>query len=232
MSNQNFNPLWLAIIQAQRKKEEDERNAAGRAALLGELSQFYPSLLSQPIVVKRKVFISYHHGDDTEVKAFVKKWAETEKVFIPKGLGLTFTDDMINSTNPEYVMSQIREKYLDDSTVTIVLLGSCTHSRRYVDWEIKTSLRQGLYSSPNGLMGIVLPSGGNNAYLPSRLQENWVNGHVNCYARFWRAPTTATELRGWIEDAFESRTSRIRFIRNSQDMMKYNSKCNVCSVTH
>ena len=62
-------------------------------------------------------------------------------------------------------MNQIREKCLLDSTVTIVLLGKCTHSRRHVDWEIKSSLRQGA-SAPNGLIGIVLPSQGRGAFLP------------------------------------------------------------------
>jgi hypothetical protein len=36
-------------------------------------------------------------------------------------------------------MSEIRRKYLGNASVTIVLIGSCTHSRRYVDWEIKLS---------------------------------------------------------------------------------------------
>ncbi len=66
--------------------------------------------------------------------------------------------DFINSTDTDYVMKCIRENYLSDSTVTIVLIGSCTHSRRYVDWEIKSSLRQGQYTTPNGLIGILLPS--------------------------------------------------------------------------
>lgn len=44
-----------------------------------------------------------------------------------------------DSNNPEYIMRRIREEKLHDSTVTIVLIGNCTHSRRYVDWEIKAS---------------------------------------------------------------------------------------------
>jgi len=34
-------------------------------------------------------------------------------------------------------MRRIREEKLQDSTVTIVLVGNCTNSRRYVDWKIK-----------------------------------------------------------------------------------------------
>ena len=84
----------------------------------------------------------------------------------------------------------------------------------------------------NGLIGIVLPSKGSNAFLPPRFQKNWTNGHVDCYARFWIAPRSATELRGWIEDAYTARTSRANLIINSSDRMEYNAKCEVCGFTH
>lgn len=80
-------------------------------------------------------------------------------------------------------MTQIRNKYLKDSTVTIVLMGSCTHSRRYVDWEIKSSLRQG-ENIPNGLLGILLPSQNDSAYLPQRFEQNLTRYKVNCYAKY------------------------------------------------
>ena|SRR6266545_2869289 len=119
--------------------------------------------LPQYAPVKRKAFISFHQEDRPEVDAFIEQWATRQGVFIPKALGVSNNDDFINSTNPEYVMSQIRTKYLGDSTVTIVLIGSCTHGRRYVDWEIKASLRQGA-TDPSGLIGLLLPSCGKSAH--------------------------------------------------------------------
>lgn len=180
---------------------------------------------------RRKVFISHYKGDRTEVDAFVDYFANRNGVFIPKVLGANDNDDFINSTDTDYVMRRIREKYLEDSTVTIVLLGSCTHSRRYVDWEIKSSLRQGQFI-PNGLMGIVLPSQNNTAHLPTRLADNWNSEHRNCYARFWSYPSSTTQLSDWIEDAYLARTARASLISNSQDMMKYNARCKICGVTH
>lgn len=140
--------------------------------------------------IKRKVFISHYKSDRKEVDAFIQRFAIEEKVFTPYVLGANDNYEFINSTNTEYVMTQIRKKYLLDTTVTIVLVGSCTHSRRYVDWELKSSLRQGEYM-PNGVMGIILPSQGNSAYLPPRLEANWSKGHVDCYARYWVYPKTA-----------------------------------------
>lgn len=181
--------------------------------------------------IKRKVFISHYKGDSAEVEAFIDYYANQHGVFTPYVLGANNNDDFINSTNTDYVMTQIRKKYLLDTTVTIVLVGSCTHSRRYVDWEIKSSLRQGEYT-PNGVMGIILPSQGKNAYLPPRLEANWVSGHTRCYARYWVYPSSVGELSEWIEDAYSARTTRTHLINNSHDMMKYNAQCKVCQVTH
>lgn len=177
--------------------------------------------------IRHKVFISHYKGDLKEVDNFIKQF---EKVFIPYILGANDNDDFIDSSNPEYVMTQIRKKYLLDTTVTIVLIGNCTHSRRYIDWELKSSLRQGEYT-PNGVIGILLPSAGGAAHLPPRLSVNW-NRENNCYARYFSYPSTPEQLAAWIDDAHNARKSRAHLIKNSQEMMKYNSKCKVCVITH
>ena len=182
-------------------------------------------------VPKRKVFISFYQKDRLEVDAFIHQWTIVEGVFIPRALGTYDNEDFINSDDTEYVMSQIRAKYLGDSSVTIVLIGKCTHSRRYVDWELKTSLRRGQYT-PNGLLGILLPSAGGQAHLPPRFKANWNKEVRNCYARYSYPPTSADEPRNWIKDAYVARTARAHLIQNDADRMKYNTKCRVCSVTH
>jgi len=180
---------------------------------------------------KRRVFISHYRGDRDEVDAFIDEFANRQKVFTPYVLGANDNDEFISSSNPEYVMSQIRQKYLQDTTVTIVLQSACTHSRRYIDWELKSSLRQGEYT-PNGVMGIILPSQGNSCWIPPRLEENWNENHTNCYARHWVYPSSAEQLGGWIEDAYNARTTRAHLIRNSQEMMKYNAQCKIHQTTH
>ncbi|HYG56480.1 MAG TPA: TIR domain-containing protein [Symbiobacteriaceae bacterium] len=178
--------------------------------------------------VRRKVFISYYKGDQEAVQAFADKYSD---VFITKALGIGYDPQLIDSNDTEYVMGRIRTEFLADSTVTIVLVGSCTHSRRYVDWEIKASLRQGSVYTPNGLLGIMLP-GNSSVYLPRRFELNWERGEQNCYARFRHMPATKDDLRRWIEDAFEARTTRAHLIENPQDRMGYNGKCLVHGVTH
>ena len=179
---------------------------------------------------KHRVFISHYKGDRVEVDRFIDTFAKTYEVFTPYVLGAGDNDDFIDSTNTDYVMSQIRQKYLLDTTVTIVLIGSCTHSRRYIDWEIKSSLRQGQYI-PNGLLAIALPSQGDRAYLPPRFKDNWKSDGSG-YAQFYSYPTSAQQLANWIENAYLARTTKNHLISNSQDMMKNNACCKVCGCVH
>jgi hypothetical protein len=180
---------------------------------------------------KRKVFISYYHGDQKEVNQFVNDFSD---VFIPKIIGVKDGDFDVDSTNPDYIMRKIREQKLEDSTVTIVLIGECTHSRRYVDWEVKASLQKG-QTLPNGLIAINLPSMGNRGGLPQRVSENVIRnaqGNDIGYARYYKYPKSKMELSNWIEDAYNARTGRANLIKNSNTMMKYNKSCGVHGVTH
>ncbi len=180
---------------------------------------------------RRTVFISYYHGDQNLVNEFVR---QNSDIFIPKTVGVRDGDFDINSNNPEYIMRRIREEKLQDSTVTIVLIGSCTHSRRYVDWEIKASLQQGR-SLPNGLIGINLPYLGNKSLMPPRFEENIKRDTYKNdigYARYYCYPNSKQDLRYLIEDAYEARTKRSNLIVNPQEMMKYNQKCKVHGITH
>lgn len=180
---------------------------------------------------RRKVFISYYHGDQKEVDQFVREFSD---VFISKTVGVKDGDFDFDSNNPEYIMRKIREQKLDDSTVTIVLVGNCTHSRRYVDWEVKASLQQG-QTLPNGLIAINLPYMGNKGNLPPRVSGNVIRNAQKKdigYARYYIYPKTKQQLFEWIEDAYNARTTRANLIKNSQTMMKYNTKCNIHNVTH
>jgi hypothetical protein len=179
-------------------------------------------------VIRRKCFVSYYAGDKVAVEKFLTDFGD---VFIPKIIGVTDSDDFINSDDSDYVMSRIRELYLGDSTVTICLIGSCTHSRRYIDWELKATLRQGTYI-PNGLLGIILPALGNSAHLPPRFKENWESDESQGYAMFRSYPTSKEQLRGWIEEAFERRINKANLIKNTQIIHKYSRSCNVHNQTH
>ena len=136
-------------------------------------------------------------------------------------------DDIINSTDTDYVMRRIRELYLRDSTVTIVLAGKCTWARRYVDWELQASLRHGEKTTPNGLIGIVLPSVGKSPIAPNRLSINLPSKDEgkDGYARYYWYPERKDTLAAWIDDAFSARTARAKMIINPSERFGYNKQC-------
>lgn len=105
--------------------------------------------------IRHKCFVSYHHEDQDEAEKFIEDFHD---VFIARAVGVSDEDDFIDSDKPQYVLRRIRELYLTDSTVTIVLVGKCTWARRYVDWEIASTLRDDPNNGRSGLIGITLPS--------------------------------------------------------------------------
>lgn len=157
------------------------------------------------MVTKHKCFILYHQDDAKEVQAFMDAY---DHIFTPKTLGVSDIDDFIDSDDTDYVMRRIRELYLTDSTVTIVLVGKCTWARKYVDWEIASSLRNDPNSKRSGLLAITLKSAANatDKRPPDRVDDNLLGkDHVDGYARWNVYPKSAAGLQSWIQAAFNRR---------------------------
>ncbi len=172
-----------------------------------------------------KVFISYHHADQDAVDTFIRVFDDQRHGFIARGVGIEMDDDIIQSDDTEYVMRRIRDRYMSDSTVTIVLIGRNTWTRRYVDWEIQASLRHGVSRNgdvilPNGLIGIKLAE---SYKQPERLALNRIKGvNDDYYARLYNYPTSVSDLRDWVDDAYQARWSRANLIVNPRERYRYN----------
>lgn len=180
------------------------------------------SLTEAQQAVRHKCFVSFHHEDEDEVKYFIESF---EECFIPRVLGVSDEDDFIDSDDTDYVMDQIREKYLTDSTVTIVLVGKCTWARRYVDWEVYSTLRNDMLNRRSGLCAITLPSAAAYAAkkLPARVDDNVTEKQG--YARWYKYPSSTASLRTLIDEAFQARTTKANLIVNTRDRKIHNSPC-------
>ncbi len=175
------------------------------------------------VAVRHKCFVSYHGADIDQVTEFVDAFSD---VFIPRVVGASDSDhfaDPVNSRDEDYIKEQIGARYLSDSTVTILFVGGCTWSRKYVDWELGSSLRNSPVNKRNGLLAIT-PSDRSENRLPDRFADNWASD-ASKYARYHYYPRTDAELRGQIEDAFEARTSRPGLIDNSRKLKTRNFPC-------
>ena len=175
---------------------------------------------------KRRCFISYHHADEQEVQAFLYMYSNAE-VFTHRALGLDMANDIVDSNDTNYVMRRIREQYMQNTSVTIVMVGQNTWKRRYVDWEIAASLRNGFDNPANGLLGIKLTSHvyGIQRY-PDRLNDNLnARGGADgtpCYARCIPYPTNSAELQKAIEETYQRRQTQSYLINNARARLGYN----------
>lgn len=167
---------------------------------------------------RHKTFISYHHANDQSYKDKLEYMCDNKIVSKSVQDG-----DIDDNTSTENIRRIIREDYLKDSTVTVVLIGKDTWKRKHVDWEIAASLRNTRFSPRSGLLGIFLPSHpdyGRNGYnkytIPPRLADNVDCGFAKLYD--WRNDGRA--IQNWIHEAFENKNqvnpnnSRLLFGRN------------------
>lgn len=68
------------------------------------------------------------------------------------------TGDIDESLDDEAIRIKIRDQYLRDSTVTIVLVGAGTRGRKHVDWEIYSSMINGTRNKKSGVVAVLLPN--------------------------------------------------------------------------
>ena len=179
--------------------------------------------LGHQVPPRHKVFVSFHNADWQYKKWFVESMGDD---IVDRSVG----DGDINDDNlkTDTIRQYIRDRYIADATVIVVLVGPCTWQRKHVDWEIGSSLRVTMNNPIRcGLLGILLPnhlnystgpSLHNPRLIPPRLADNC--GGFNPYARL-RAWTYNTHLiRTWIHTAFERRFGTPP--DNSRRQYKYN----------
>ena len=102
---------------------------------------------------RHKVFVSYHHQND-----------EAYKQNFCNELGSDIVDksvedgDIDKNLMTSTIRQKIRDEFIADASVTVVLIGQCTWQRKHVDWEIGSSLRATTKNPRCGLLGIILPT--------------------------------------------------------------------------
>ena len=102
-----------------------------------------------------KVFISYHHQNDQDYKNALIEYGSYYAAFIDKSVD---TGQISETLTDQAIREKIRDDYLRDSTVTILLVGVETKLRKHVDWEIYSSMFDGVRNKKSGILVINLPS--------------------------------------------------------------------------
>ncbi|MDS4019358.1 MAG: TIR domain-containing protein [Candidatus Competibacter sp.] len=152
----------------------------------------------------RKLFVSYSHRlDQNAADDFRGFFSDSRDVFIDKSIR-----DDIGDLQKETIKGHLR-KLIADSSVTVILIGSQTGGRWWIDWEIYNSLRKSQGNERNGLLGIRIPY--KQHWVPQRLEDNIPEmGHIidwpsnyrtlaneieAAYDKRWNTPSLWRELR-------------------------------------
>ena len=170
---------------------------------------------------RHKVFISFHEGDIKHKEAFVRR------------MGRRIVDVSVDTGNIDdaglktaTVRQKIRDEYIRDATVSIVLIGPRTWQRKHVDWEIGSSIRRTKRNSRCGLLGILLPNHPNygkrrnSRLFPPRLADNAKGEDPYALIYDWSNSWVRAQVAKWIHRAFLRRNgtppnnSRRAFARN------------------
>lgn len=152
---------------------------------------------------RHKVFVSYHHSlDENHKRIFELRFANAFGAIVP---GSVQIGDIDANLPTETIRQKIRDEYLRDTSVTVVLIGAETWQRKHIDWEIGTSIRHTAFNPRSGLLGILLPSYPrvetskyNFRTIPPRLHDN-----IKCgYASIHNWSEDAATVQGWIHAAY------------------------------
>lgn len=134
-----------------------------------------------------KVFISFHHQDQGYKDKLVE-FGQRNSIFVDRSVD---TGDIPDDWQDQQIRREIRDRYLRDSTVTIVLVGEETRRRKHVDWEIHSSMYDGQVNRRSGIVVINLPGISNDQCTAPYGDEekNLVHPEVSS----WMSVTTRAE---------------------------------------
>lgn len=155
-----------------------------------------------------RVFVSYHHSNDQAYRRiFELRFSRASKSLIFGGVQ---PGDIREGVTDQTIKATIRDKYLRNTTVTVVLVGTETWKRKHVDWEIASSLRNTELNPRSGLMGLLLRSHsdfGKEHYTPGSVPPR-LHDNVKCgYASLHHWTEDAEQIREWIHKAYLRRRS-------------------------
>ncbi|CAN2041414.1 Thoeris protein ThsB TIR-like domain-containing protein [Candidatus Magnetomoraceae bacterium gMMP-15] len=155
---------------------------------------------------RHKVFVSYHHANDQYYRnLFENMFSDHYDIMVSKSVQIGDIDPNLKT---DTIRQKIRDEYLRDSTVTVILVGSETWKRKHVDWEIGASIRHTQYNPRSGLIGILFssypypsPNKYNPYTIPPRLYYNLECG----FAQLYHWSDDPYKVQNWINEAFNKR---------------------------
>lgn len=105
---------------------------------------------------KHKVFISYYHKDDQCYKDKLLELNKEYNIFDNYSVPENDVDD--NGKTRESIRKIVRDKYIKDATVLVLLCGKNTRRRKFIDWELHAAMYHTKKNPKMGILVINLPT--------------------------------------------------------------------------
>ena len=162
-------------------------------------------------IPRHRVFISFHEKDIDYKRRLLQMMGDLI-------VDVSVDEDDIDDTNlvNETIRQEIRNRYIRQASVTIVLIGCCSWQRMHVDSEIHSSIRETDFNKRCGLLGIFLPEhpdhdseNYNDRLIPARLADNVVGEDSYAELHDWPRKRAGRryKVQQWIHDAFNRKRS-------------------------
>ncbi|MBP5551264.1 MAG: TIR domain-containing protein [Bacilli bacterium] len=150
------------------------------------------------MIDRHKVFISYYHHDDQYYKDEIESWNDIYHLFVDFSVNDGDIDDA--NMSDEAIRMKIRDEYIKDSTVLILLCGPNTKHRKFIDWELHAAMYNTEKNPKMGILVVNLPLSKNNIRAVEDREKQIVAPYTT-----WTSFKTRTEY----EESYPDIPSRI-----------------------
>lgn len=134
------------------------------------------------MISRHKVFISYYHDDDQLYKDEIIKWNKIYNLFDDYSVNDGDIDDTY--LTDEEIRVKIRDEYIKDATVLILLCGCNTKYRKFIDWELHAAMYDTEKNPKMGILVVNLPSCRNNIRAVEDREKEIVASNITKWTSF------------------------------------------------
>ena len=131
---------------------------------------------------RHKVFISFYHHDDQKYKDFLinQKFVDDDHKLKSIFDDYSVRDGDIDDTHmsDEQIRVKIRDEYIKDATVLILLVGPNTRKRKHIDWEIHGAMFDTEKNPKMGILVINLPEISQWVRVSSKEEKSFVGPNI------------------------------------------------------
>lgn len=144
-----------------------------------------------------KVFISFYHKDDQFYKDDLVKLNYQYHMFIDNSVDTGDIDD--SQMTDEQIRIKIRDEYIKDTDVFVLLCGKNTKHRKHIDWEIHAAMYKNKEKASIPILVLNLPSARNGTRKNNDTEKAIIEKH-SAHSVHWVSFNSYSEYKNAYPD--------------------------------